>query len=163
MTMEPAAITPAPPLAPPNPARIVLGIVLGLIAGYVGAFIRAQVMYRANIQFGLIDSFIGFAVGFAVVLGSGRSGIVPALIGAVIAFGAITYGWYLAIGYEMNDAFAKIATDPGLMRFSMPPFLEFAPRIIRNWDIMDWVFVAIGVYGGFITPMRASSPASGTS
>jgi hypothetical protein len=158
MSLPPASAQPAAPSAPPAPGRILVGIALGALAGAAGAFIRAQVMYRMNIQFGLIDSFIGFAVGFAVVLGSGRTGIVPAIIGAVIAFGAITYGWYLAIGYGLSDMATKVGGEVGATLVQMPPFLESAPRIIQGWDVMDWVFVAIGVYGGFITPYRAGAP-----
>jgi len=155
---EAAMATPSIPIPPPSPARIVVGIVLGLIVGWLGAFIRAQVMYRANIQFGLIDSFIGFAVGYAVVMGSGRTGLVPAIIGGLIAFGAITYGWYLVYGYALNDELVKLGGQEAANLFRMRSFPEEAPGIIRRWDLMDWVFVAIGVYGGFMTPFRATTP-----
>ena len=160
-----AAATPSIPIPPPSPARIVLGVVAGLIVGWIGAWIRAQVMYRANIQFGLIDSFIGFAVGFAVMLGSGRSGIVPAIIGAVLSFGAITYGWYLfemyradAVLVQLRETLSEVAGTP--VRGGIPSFFDLAPDIIRSWRVMDWLFVAIGVYGGFITPMRSSGPST---
>ncbi len=153
---EAAMATPSIPIPPPSPARIVVGIVLGLLVGWVGAIIRARIMHHTGFQWGLIDSFLGFGVGMAVVMGSGRGGIIPAVIGALIAFGAITYGWYILSGLELKGATIQIAGE-GMRPLEMPPFLNIVPNIIKTWRLMDWVFVAIGVYGGFITPFRATT------
>lgn len=153
---SPADVAPEPP-----PARLLVGALLGIVVGLIGAFIYDKFVFYTNIQFGLVASFIGFAIGYAVLVGTGRGGLTPALVGALLALGAMIFSHYLLF----NDMLAReLGKDPAMAR----QFAErgtggvpFTPRgigfIFTRLDVMDWVFIAIGVYGGFITPYRAGS------
>jgi hypothetical protein len=145
-SIQPApAAQPTYVAAPPNPARLLAGIVAGIVAGAIGAFVWDKFVFYTGIEFGLIASGIGWAVGVAIVIGSGgHHGIVPALFGAVIAFCAIIFGEYLLA----QDQIAKA----GLSFISGRVDIPF---VVKHLDVMTWVFVAIGVYGGFQVPMGA--------
>jgi hypothetical protein len=143
---------------PPNPAKLLLGVVAGLIVGIIGAIVWDKFVFYTNFQVGLIASFIGFAVGMAVVTVSGQHGVVPGVIGGLLAFFAIMFGNYLLA----NDVFLKHFAGQVLQLkngstlqvggwLPLSLYLEMLPHM----DPMDWIFVAIGVYGGYITPYRA--------
>jgi hypothetical protein len=141
--------------------RLLLGALFGLIVGVIGAFIYDKFVFYTHIQFGLVASFIGFAIGFAVLLGTGRGGILPAIIGGTLAFGAMVLSHYLLF----NDLFGQeVAKNPEMAAKAAASGitgLPFSPEgfafVFKHLDFMDWVFILIGVYGGFSTPFRATS------
>lgn len=125
-----------------NPARLLVGIIAGIVVGAIGAVIWDKFVFYTNVQFGLIASLIGWAVGVAVATGSRQGGIVPAVIGGIIAFCAMFLGWFLLDG----DLARKVGLDSSIVN------IEF---VLNHLDVMDWLFIAIGVYGGFEVPFKA--------
>lgn len=162
----PPGAGPLAPAAPvvdngaPGAGRLLLGALFGLVAGVVGAFIYDKFVFYTHIQFGLVASLIGFCIGMAVMMGTGgRGGILPALMSATLSFGAMVLSHHLLLNDELGRA---IATNPDIARRSAETGVTALPLsvrgmgfVIRHLDFMDWVFIAIGVYGGFSVPFRA--------
>lgn len=148
----------AVPEEPLRLSRLLVGLALGLVVGLIGALIYDKFVFYTNIQFGLVASFIGFAVGFAVLMGVGRGGLVPALLGGALALLAMVISQYLlfndVLARELgkNGDLARQFAERGIADGRLP----FTPRalwfVVSHLDFMDWVFIAIGVYGGFTTP-----------
>ena len=128
--------------------HLLLGAAMGLAVGLVGAFIYDKFVFYTRIQFGLITSFIGFGVGVAVVTGGRRFGTLPAVIGGVIALFCMIFSYQLLF----NDQ-AVAAGKPPPLTYDPIGFIN----TIMNLNIMDWVFIAIGVYGAAKVPLRRSA------
>ncbi len=134
----------------PNPARLLIGIVLGILIGAVGAVVWEKVTFSAHVEIGYLNILVGFGVGYGVMVGSGQRGWVPAILSGIIAFGAMMFGYYLLTGEEV----AKLAAERGVPvpTITLDAFLD----VLKHLEPLDWVFVAIGVYGGVRTPLRSS-------
>ena len=125
-----------------------MGTALGAVIGLVTAFVLAKVEFYTNFRLGLLNSLVGYAVGYGVLLGSKRGGVLPAIIGGVLAFFAMMLSEYLYFG----DVVAKVAAehnDPSL-QMSTPLFLGHLTHMTSGW-----LFILIGIYGGAKTPLRA--------
>ena len=114
---------------------LLLGGVYGALIGIAGAFVLAKIEFYTNFQIGLLNSLVGFGVGFGVLLGCKRGGLAPAVMGGVLAFFAMMLSEYFYFGDE---------AVPGVT------FVDHLSHMT-----MGWLFVAIGVYGGANTPLRA--------
>ena len=118
------------------------------LIGVGGAFVLAKIEFYTNFQLGLLNSLVGFGVGFGVMLGCKRSGLVPAVMGGVLAFFAMMLSEY----FYFQDVLAKfIADNPAdAAGASSYTFLDHLGHMT-----IGWLFIAIGVYGGAKTPLRA--------
>ena len=140
-----AAAVPVPGM---SALGLLLGGVFGALIGIAGAFLLAKIEFYSNFQVGLLNSLVGFGVGYGVLLGCKRGGLVPAVMGGVLAFLAMMLSEY----FFFQDEVAKVAlARPELADAAST--ITFADHISHM--TIDWVFVAIGVYGGAKTPLRA--------
>lgn len=91
---RPAPGTLGPPVAIGlTVGRIFAGIGLGALFGVLGAALWIAVLVSTHIEFGLLASAIGWAVGFGVHKGCREGGVVPAALGAVLAFLSLMLGF----------------------------------------------------------------------
>lgn len=147
-----AATEPASSSGKSAPVRATLGILYGLAIGIVGAIAWEKFVFYTHFNIGYLTALIGFGVGFGVIMGYRRGGLVPAIMGAVIAFVAQMFGYGLLFhDMILADAGNSIPAD-----FILTPHMFM--DIAQNGGIsgMDWIIIAIGVYGGFKTPYRAA-------
>jgi hypothetical protein len=126
----------------PNPARILVGIVAGVAVGVIGAFILKSILYYAKFGLSYFNIILGGAVGFAVMLGSGRKGPLIALISAGLAFAAMMFSDYMLLTALAGDQFGS-SIALGTIPLSL--FLEAQ----KDQGVMHWICVAIGVYSAF--------------
>ena len=154
--IDPAPAAPLPRYAAQpeglTPVRLLTGIALGTLIGVIGAFIWEKVVFYSHFNIGYLAALIGFGVGYGILLGTKRGGMVPAILGGVIALAAQVFGYYLLDNDELAKAMIEHSMAPVLMPIGM--FLTGLPRDV---GVIGWVIVAIGVYGGFKTPYRAGS------
>ena len=124
---------------------LLMGIALGCAVGMAGAFIYDKFVFYTHIQFGLISSFIGFAVGITVVAGGRRSGLLPAVLGGGITFICMVLSYLLLANDQLEAANknVQIPFDPSGFLFT-----------VTHLEVMDWVFIAIGVYAAVQVPLR---------
>lgn len=143
----------------PSPARMLAGIILGALFGAVGAFIWKTIAYYAHFELAYLDIIVGCAAGFGVVMGGGRQGIIPAILGALLGFGSMMLGYYLLMNAQYHDLareiLEKLPKDaaigtPSVGNLTLNQFVEG----LKDLSVIDWAFVAAGVYGGFIVPMK---------
>ena len=92
---------------------LLLGGVYGALIGVAGAFVLAKIEFYTNFQIGLLNSLVGFGVGFGVLLGCKRGGLVPAVMGGVLAFFAMMLSEYFYFGDELTK---YVADNPGARR-----------------------------------------------
>lgn len=154
----------------PSPARMLAGIVLGALFGAVGAFIWKTIAYYAHFELAYLDIIVGCAAGFGVVMGGGRHGFLPAILGAILGFGSMMLGYYLLMNAQYHDLarelIEKIPKDaaagaPTIASVGNLTFKDFIEGL-KELSVIDWAFVAAGVYGGFIVPMKKKAqPAQG--
>ncbi len=139
----------AMPVPQTGPMGLLLGVVYGTVAGAVGAFLLAKIEGLLNFEWGYLNALVGFGVGFGVLMGDKRGGVPAAIIGGVLAFFSMMFCEYLLLG----DGIAKYAATNNLQPVPIDSaiFLDY----LRHLDIIDWVCIAIGVYGGAKTPLRA--------
>jgi hypothetical protein len=119
-----------------SPVGLLLGLVFGASIGAVGAFLLAQIELHTGMELGLLNSLVGFGCGYGVLLGCKRGGLFPAVLGGVLAFFAMMlaeYFWFSGTTLSQQETFAAHLGHMG----------------------SGWIFVAIGVYGGARTPLRA--------
>lgn len=149
----PTVASGAPP-EPLSPAQYFSALVLGLVAAIVGAFIWDKITLITGYQLGLIAILLGFLVGYAVLLGAGwKYGVLLPWMGALLA------GFAILLGYALL-AQDVILQDPAQAEdLSRVPLLIRLPllliAIIPALDLLDWVFVVIGIWEGWIIPRRA--------
>jgi hypothetical protein len=98
-------------------------------------------------------------VGVAVCAGSGgRPGKLLPWLGAVMAAFSILLGWALLImdvlPRENAEVARRLAEFPFLLRLPLLVVLAVMSR-----DLLDWVFVAIGVWEGWSIPRRLNAAA----
>jgi TRAP-type C4-dicarboxylate transport system permease large subunit len=84
-----------------------------------------------------------------VLMGDKRGGVPAAIAGGVLAFFSMMFCEYLLL----SDGLAKYLAshNQGPVSINSAMFLDY----LRHLDIIDWVCIAIGVYGGAKTPLRA--------
>jgi len=137
----------------PHPARYLAGLALGLVVGLICAFLYDKFVFYTNIGLGIIASLIGFAVGFAVLIGCGRGGIGPAAMGGAISLFSMLASRFMLL----NDIVSKQVGHTVVL-----PVNGFTIGLMfKTMEIMSWVIVAGGVYGGFMTPFRAQNQGGG--
>jgi hypothetical protein len=143
---RPMAVVPMPQT---NAKGLLLGIVYGAVAGAVGAFLLAKIEGMTNLEWGYINALVGFGVGYGVLMGDKRGGVPAAIAGGVLAFFSMMFCEYLLL----SDGLAKYLAshNQGPVSINSAMFLDY----LRHLDIIDWVCIAIGVYGGAKTPLRA--------
>ena len=143
-----AQARPAAPAAGMSATGLLLGGVYGALIGIVGAFVLAKIEFYTNFEIGLLNSLVGFGVGFGVLLGCKRGGVVPAVMGGVLAFFAMMPSEYFYF-QDMLGKFAAAGPDAAAAAST----ITFADHLSHM--TISWVFIAIGVYGGAKTPLRA--------
>jgi hypothetical protein len=87
--------------------RFGLATVLGLVAGALGAGLYFGIAAVTGYEFGLVAIVVGFAVGYAVRVGSGgRGGLPYQLLAVIITYAAIVCTYVPAIvqGFNMGAA-----------------------------------------------------------
>jgi hypothetical protein len=167
-TPENAAGSIGAPIAAPTTANLVeaepcgaaqylKALILGLVAAIIGAFIWDKFVLITGIQLGLIAVLLGILVGFAVVLGAeGKSGALLPWMGALLA------GFSILLGYALLAQDVVLQDSTLAEDLKQVPLLIRLPRlliaIIPALDVLDWLFVAIGVWEGWIIPRRAGQP-----
>ena len=142
----------AAPVPQTSAMGLLMGVLYGAIAGAAGAFVLAKVEGQFNFEWGYLNALVGFGVGYGVLMGDKRGGVAAAAIGGVLAFFAMMFCEYLRFG----DIIAKMAVEQNISA----PAIDAATFLdsLRHLDIIDWVCIAIGVYGGAKTPLRAGLP-----
>lgn len=153
---ESAATAVSPP-EPLSPALYLRALILGFVAAIIGAFIWDKFVLITGFQLGLIAILLGVLVGFAVLYGTGgKYGVLLPWMGALLAGFSILLGYaLLAQDFILQDATQaeELSQLPLLVRL---PLLMIA--VIPALDILDWVFVVIGIWEGWIIPRRAGQP-----
>jgi hypothetical protein len=160
-----AAPVPPAPAAEQPPLRCgfvhyVRAVLFAGIAAIVGAVAWDKFALITGIQLGLVAVALGVLVGVAVVRGAdGRRGALLPWIGAPMAGFSILLGYALLaqdmLAREHAQQASKFLALPWIIRI---PFLIFAT--VQSLDLMDWVFVAIGVWEGWSIPRRMLRRAS---
>src|SRR5262249_51876343 len=134
--------TPIP--AAPGPANLIRATINGLIAAFAGVFLWNQITLVSGKVYGLAAVGIGLVVGFMVLKGAKEKGLAPAILGAVLAFVSMMAGQYLS----WNTLLAKLATEQN-MHIVRGIGLH---SIFTHIGPMSWLYIALGVYAGFIIP-----------
>jgi hypothetical protein len=150
-----SAYEPAPVLTC-GPGHYFKALLFGLVTAVVGAIIWDKFVFYTHFQVGLIAVFLGAAVGIAVKMGAeGRRGKMLPFMGALLAGFSILLGYaLLAQDQAMQDPqfAAKLNQIPVFIRI---PILIIA--VIPGLDVMDWIFVAIGLWEGWSIPRRSEA------
>lgn len=157
---------------PPPPARILVGIALAAVVGLVGAFLWEKIYFHLHFSMAWFYIILGLFIGGCVVGGGGRYGIIPALLGGALTFGAIMFGHWLLMHdvlakelAEFNAELAKAVAAKG----AHAPTVVSAPHVTSemfkefladNFDAKHWIFVGIGVLVGFYVPLKQRQSAS---
>jgi hypothetical protein len=140
-------------------AQYARAVLFGGIAAVVGAIIWDKFVLFTGWQIGLIAVVLGVMVGVAVRAGAqGRRGKLLPWIGALLA------GFAILLGYALLGQDQTLRTDPksiaGLM--SLPLLIRIPILmilVVPALDLLDWVFVAIGVWEGWSIPRRGNQEA----
>ncbi len=152
------AEAPAPPEARPEPpTQVALGplgylraIGAGLMAAVIGAVLWDKFVFYTHIQFGLVAVFIAYGVAVAVKKAAGGHNDGLSWVGAALA------AFCMLLGYVLLANDAVMADREASVRFGSIPLLVrvplMFPLVVKTLDLMDWVFVAIGVYEGWKVP-----------
>ena len=149
----------APPTAGPVPPSAAIvgqtsgvgllkGTLFGAIAGLVGAFVLAKIEGLAHFEWGYLNALVGFGVGYGVLMGDKRGGPVAATVGAVLAFFSMMFCEY----WLLSDGLARLAAERSIIAPPIDTALFF--DYLRHLDPIDWICIAIGVYGGAKLPLR---------
>lgn len=152
-----AVTSAAPPPQPCGFLQYVKAVLFAGIAAVLGALIWDKFALWTGIQLGLIAVAVGWVVATALCIGAeGRPGKLLPVLGAVTAAFGIMLGYAmlmqdtdrgeLARNLREADYFLKLFTY-----FLTAPF---------NLDLMDWVFVAIGVWEGWSIPSNLNRQAA---
>jgi hypothetical protein len=134
---------------PSSGAALLLGAVYGLVAGCVGAFLLAKIEEITHIELAYFNALVGYGVGYAVLRGDQRGGVPPAVLGGLLAFFSMMLCEYFLLE-------AALVTYAAPQNIPVPPitsalFLDS----LRHLNLIDWLCIGIGVYGGVKTPLRA--------
>jgi len=140
----PARAMAAPPAS--SPMGLLVGAGLGALVGVLGAVLLDKFTFYTHIELGYINALVGFAIGYAVLFGSKQGGLTTGIIGGVLALASSLLGYYLLMGDELGK--------DGI-HASAPIMMRVFPIFLKHLNILDWLIMAIGVYGGFKTPYRA--------
>ena len=129
----------------------------GLMAALVSAIVWDKFTYYSQMKFSLIAIGIGFLVGGSVVVGGrNKTGVPLQIIGAVCAALGILLGEMLLFDDYLHDYFLRTAgLDLGFWRllpFVIKQFPSYA--LAGGISIMSWLFLAVGVYEGWVIPGR---------
>jgi hypothetical protein len=126
----------------------------GLGAAVAGAIIWDKLVFWTHYQIGFVAVILGAIVGMAVRAGSdGRPGRLLPWMGALLAGFSVILGYVLLVNDQAStnaEAAANLARIPAVLRFVL-----LAVIAVRSMDLMDWVFVAIGVWEGWSIPRKA--------
>lgn len=157
---QPGAYSPPNSYVPAQSARaaapaglsttgLLLGAVYGALIGIVGAFALGKIEFYSNFQIGYLNALVGYGCGFGVLLGCKRGGVVPAVLGGVLAFFAMMLSEYVFFQAAVAQF---ISQNPG----SAGPLSQYTFMDHLGHIGLTWLFIAIGVYGGAKTPLRAA-------
>ncbi|MEP6756537.1 MAG: hypothetical protein ABJA67_13610, partial [Chthonomonadales bacterium] len=125
------------------PVNLLSGAGAGIAVGILGAFIWDKIVIATHLQIGIVASLIGYAVGMAFVRVGKGHGTVPAVLSSVIALMAMLLGRVLLT----KDMLAAEHIDN--VNLTM-----IASHIFELLRPMDYVFIAIGVWGAWSTGIR---------
>lgn len=139
---------------PPNPLRYLVGIALGVVVGLVCAWLYGKFVFYTGFGLSIISCGIGFAVGVAVTIGSGRGGFLAGVLGGAIAFASMIYSRFLLINDHISREIGASA--------SIPLNAETLQMTFQSLSLMGWVIVIMGASLGFVTPIRASDEEGGS-
>jgi hypothetical protein len=158
---EPVEPTPAVPNLPPcGPVQYLKAILFAGAAAVLGAIIWDKFVLWTGFQLGLVAVAVGWAVGTALCMGAEwRPGKHLSWLGALMAAFGIMLGNALLLQDRLVRQSPEIASSlsamPDLTRILR--LIEFTPRTL---DLLDWVFVAIGVWEGWSIPARLNRQAA---
>ena len=99
MTAPAAPVAAAAISGPPSALRLLAGFALGAVLGLVGVvlWVLGVALFK-GFNISLFAIGVGWLAGFGVLKGCGRGGIVPAILGAVLALAATLLGSYVTTG-----------------------------------------------------------------
>ena len=132
-----------------SPTGLLLGGVYGALIGLVGAFVLGKIEFYSHLQVGYLNALVGYGCGFGVLLGCKRGGVVPAVLGGVLAFFAMMLSEYVFFQASVAQFISQNPSAAGPL--SQYTFVDHLGHIG-----LTWLFIAIGVYGGAKTPLRAA-------
>jgi hypothetical protein len=135
-------------------------VLFSAVAAVLGAVIWDKIVLVTGYQLGIIAVVLGALVGIAVRVGAeGRPGAGLPWIGALMAGFSIFLGHAFLI-HDVLKHEAEYAAVFAVM--SLPARLSMLLEVaVHNLDIMDWAFVAIGVYEGWKIPHALNREAEG--
>lgn len=133
--------------------------IVGAIVAAGGGWLWSVITENTDHKYGLVALLIGIGVGIAVLRGGGgRQGLGLQVLGGTLAAGGILFGELLI----WKDALEHIAAAKGMTlpggawTYALHTFAQY----IKSFNLMDWVFLAIGLYEGFVIPgQRPKRPA----
>lgn len=115
---------------PVSPLQLLAGIGLGLAAGLISTIAWVALVAAIKWNFSLFAVGVGWLIGFAVVKGTGRGGVAPAVVGGVLSLLFVGVGSWLT----------RSAGDAG---------------IIFGLGFFELFCIGFAVYEGVIIPLRA--------
>lgn len=125
--------------------------VLGVLAMLIGSVVYWQFTMLTNYQLGLVSIVCGALVGGAISFGSEKEDNMTLFI-----IGAVLGGFSVFIADAL--IFADVAEREGIGDLFGKNIVERAIAILPDLpsalEVMDWVFIAISAYEGFIIPKR---------
>jgi hypothetical protein len=137
----------------PNLTR---ALVFGLIAGAIGGGLWFGIVWATNRELGLVAIAIGFLVGQAVVIGSGRKlGRRLQVLSLVLTLGAMVLAEYLivrqaAIGYILED-YGREAADSVPLLLPLHVSWDFIVSGVQD-DPAQLLFWGIALWTAFRIP-----------
>jgi hypothetical protein len=138
-----------------GPKHYLKGALFGFIAAVAGAIVWDKIVFYTHFQIGYIAFVLAAVVAIAVNIGAeGRAGKVLPVIGCLLAGFCIILGNTLLTEDQMRAQVPDVAKQLG----SLDPFDRYTRLLLftmrRIMDPMDWVFVAIGMWEGWVLTRR---------
>lgn len=134
----------------PHPARIFIGIAAGMAIGLVCAWLYAKFQLMTGMGHSLITGGIGWIVGFAVLVGAGRGGMLAALCGGAVSFIVLFFSrfWLLSdyLGQEFKGT--TLPFNGETIQLTLQSFTH---------NPLSIIVLLVGVAGGFLVPFRAAT------
>jgi hypothetical protein len=169
LTASPNAGSPdaeaSPPLAP-TPPEPGLGLPGAIVGGAIGAIVSAAVWYlvvtATHVQAGIVAIAVGWIVGQAVVLTSGRRSLDLVAVSVAWTVAALVLAQYLIAIRLLNDLLAEAGAD-----FQLPLFVSPGATIdvVVAWlqdDPLTLLFWAIALFEAVAIPWRRAMRSPGS-
>jgi hypothetical protein len=154
---RPAVVT-AAPVSDEQPAavRMLFAAFAALFVGFILVWLYAKFVFATKFSIAYLTAGIGWAIGFVVLIVSGRGGPIPALIGGSIAFVTLFFSRFLLLGDEVA---ARLPDMPNPLPLNDKTLgLTFQSF---TWNPISFIILLVGVAGGFMVPLRAEEGPGG--